>query len=112
MAGRGSFIESFPLFGYDLHDYDELFTEKLQMLMQINETEILSWKGRHRAAVDNLGVYPRPYQAQLPIWIAVGATPSSAARAGRLNLPLTIAILFGQPTHFLPLVKHYRESAE
>jgi probable LLM family oxidoreductase len=112
MAGRGSFIESFPLFGYDLNDYDELFTEKLDMLLQINKSETISWKGMHRAPVNNIGVYPRPYQAQLPIWIAVGGTPASVVRAGSLNLPLTIAILGGQPAHFLPLIKMYRESAE
>jgi probable LLM family oxidoreductase len=111
MAGRGSFIESFPLFGYDLDDYDELFIEKLDLLMQINSRERVSWKGQHRASITDLGVYPRPYQAQLPIWLAVGGTPASVVRAGSLGLPLTIAILGGQPAHFLPLVKLYRESA-
>src|SRR6476660_2923501 len=100
MAGRGSFIESFPLFGYDLDDYDELFTEKLGMLMQINNSESITWKGKHRAPVNGLGVYPRPYQQQLPIWIAVGGTPASVARTGSLNLPLIIAILGGSPAHF------------
>lgn len=111
MAGRGSFIESFPLFGYNLDDYNELFTEKLDLLMKINAAEIVSWKGMHREPVEHLGVYPRPYQGQLPIWIAVGGTPTSVARAGGLGLPLTIAILGGQPAHFLPLVKLYRDSA-
>ncbi len=111
MAGRGSFIESFPLFGYNLDDYNELFTEKLDLLMKINAAEIVSWKGMHRQPVEHLGVYPRPYQGQLPIWIAVGGTPTSVARAGGLGLPLTIAILGGQPAHFLPLVKLYRDSA-
>lgn len=112
MVGRGSFIESFPLFGYDLDDYNELFAEKLQLLLQINSSEAVSWPGGHRAAISGLGVYPRPYQQQLPIWLAVGGTPASVVRAGSLNLPLTIAILGGQPVHFLPLVKLYRESAD
>ena len=111
MAGRGSFIESFPLFGYDLDDYDDLFKEKLALLMEINNKEMVSWQGQHRAPLQNAGVYPRPYQQQLPIWLAVGGTPSSVVRAGTLNLPLTIAILGGQPAHFLPLIRLYRESA-
>lgn len=112
MAGRGSFIESFPLFGYDLDDYNELFSEKLELLLKINNDEIVSWQGMHRASIEGLGVYPRPYQAKLPIWIAVGGTPASVVRAGNLNLPLTIAILGGSPAHFLPLVNLYRESAK
>ncbi len=112
MAGRGSFIESFPLFGYDLDDYDELFTEKLELLLQINSNELVSWRGHHRASIGGLGVYPRPYQSRLPIWLAVGGTPASVVRAGSLNLPLTIAILGGSPAHFLPLVELYRKSAE
>jgi probable LLM family oxidoreductase len=111
MAGRGSFIESFPLFGYDLNDYDELFIEKLDLLLNINQHEIVSWKGTHRAAIDNLGVYPRPLQPQLPIWIAVGGTPSSVVRAGSLNLPLTIAILGGSPVQFVQLTNLYRNAA-
>ena len=111
MAGRGSFIESFPLFGYDLDDYDELFTEKLDLLMKINSAEVISWRGKHRAPVINLGVYPRPYQQQLPIWLAVGGTPASVVRAGSLGLPLTIAILGGQPAQFQSLVRLYRSSA-
>lgn len=111
MAGRGSFIESFPLFGYDLDDYDELFTEKLDLLLKINSEEIITWKGKHRAPISGLGVYPRPYQEQLPVWLAVGGTPASVMRAGRMNLPLTIAILGGQPPQFVPLVKQYRDSA-
>src|SRR6202453_3377155 len=103
MAGRGSFIESFPLFGYDLDDYNELFSEKLDLLLKINSSEIVSWEGIHRAPIHQLGVYPRPYQQQLPIWIAVGGTPASVVRAGSKNLPLVIAILGGQPAHFLPL---------
>lgn len=112
MAGRGSFIESFPLFGYDLNDYDDLFEEKLDMLLQINEQEKLTWKGKLRAPINNKGVYPRPYQNKLPIWIAVGGTPASVVRAGKLNLPLTIAILGGDPAQFVPLVNLYRRSAQ
>ena len=112
MAGRGSFIESFPLFGYELDDYNELFIEKLDLLLQINQQEIVNWQGKHRAAIHKLGVYPRPYQAQLPIWIAVGGTPASAVRAGSLNLPLVIAILGGDPAQFKPLVQLYRNAAQ
>jgi len=111
MAGRGSFIESFPLFGYDLHDYDTLFTEKLDLLLQINKNEFVSWKGRHRAAIDARGVYPRPIQEALPIWLGVGGTPASAVRAGKLNLPMAIAILGGTPEQFVPFVNLYRKSA-
>ena len=112
MAGRGSFIESFPLFGYDLDDYDELFTEKLDLLLRINENEMVSWRGTHRAGLENAGIYPRPYQQKIPVWIAVGGTPASVVRAGSLNLPLTIAILGGSPMHFTQLVELYRTSAQ
>lgn len=112
MAGRGSFIESFPLFGYDLNDYHELFVEKLELLMRINDGEHVSWDGQFRAGINGLGVYPRPLQDKLPIWIAVGGTPQSAVRAGKLNLPMTIAILGGKPSQFLPFVELYRESAK
>jgi probable LLM family oxidoreductase len=112
MAGRGSFIESFPLFGYNLNDYDELFIEKLDLLLNINQHEIVSWKGTHRAPINNLGVYPRPLKQQLPIWIAVGGTPASIIRAGSLNLPLTIAILGGSPVHFTQLTNLYRRAAK
>jgi len=112
MAGRGSFIESFPLFGYDLNDYDELFIEKLDLLLNINEHERVSWKGTHRAAIDKLGVYPRPLQKKLPVWIAVGGTPASVVRAGSLNLPLTLAILGGNPVHFTQLTDLYRNAAK
>jgi alkanesulfonate monooxygenase SsuD/methylene tetrahydromethanopterin reductase-like flavin-dependent oxidoreductase (luciferase family) len=81
MAGRGSFIESFPLFGYDLKNYDTLFSEKLELLMQLNKSERVTWKGRHRASIDNRGVYPRPYQKELPLWVAIGGTPESVVRA-------------------------------
>lgn len=112
MAGRGSFIESFPLFGYDLEDYDELFVEKLDLLMTINRQEKVTWTGKHRASLNGLGVYPRPYQEQLPIWIAVGGTPASAMRAGAMNLPLTLAILGTPPTHFVQLINIYRDVAK
>ncbi len=112
IAGRGSFIESFPLFGFDLDDYDELFTEKLEMFLQINKQEVLNWKGQFRPPVINQGIYPRPIQEQIPVWIGVGGTPASARRAGRLNLPMIIAILGSAPKHFVSFVELYRESAE
>lgn len=112
MVGRGSFIESFPLFGYDLDDYDTLFSEKLELLMQINGKEVVSWKGKHRPSINNLGVYPRPYQPEIPIWIAVGGTPSSAVRAGTLGLPMALAIIGGLPERFVPFINLYRDSAK
>jgi probable LLM family oxidoreductase len=113
MAGRGSFIESFPLFGYDLNDYDALFAEKLRLLMELNASERITWPGgRHTPAIEDRGVYPRPYQKKLPIWIAVGGTPQSAARAGLLNLPLALAIIGGEPARFAPLFDLYRQAAE
>jgi len=112
MAGRGSFIESFPLFGCDLDDYDDIFIEKLQLLMALNESERISWPGsKHVQTIDNRGVYPRPFQDTLPIWIAAGGTPSSVARAGALGLPLALAIIGGQPARFAPLFDLYRNSA-
>ena len=102
MAGRGSFIESFPLFGYDLHDYDTLFEEKLELLLQIRASERVSWRGGHRATIDDRGVYPRPGQDPLPVWIAVGGTPESAVRAGTLGLPMALAIIGGMPERFAP----------
>lgn len=111
MAGRGSFIESFPLFGYDLEDYDVLFAEKLDMLLKIRAGEHLTWSGQTRAPVQGRGVYPRPLQDQLPVWIAVGGTPQSVARAGHLGLPLAIAIIGGEPRRFAPLFELYREQA-
>jgi probable LLM family oxidoreductase len=110
MAGRGSFVESFPLFGYDLDDYDELFAEKLELLLVIRDNTHVTWSGRHRAALDGAGVWPRPIQDPLPIWIAVGGTPQSVVRAGALGLPLTIAIIGGQPERFQPLVELYRRA--
>jgi alkanesulfonate monooxygenase SsuD/methylene tetrahydromethanopterin reductase-like flavin-dependent oxidoreductase (luciferase family) len=107
MAGRGSFIESFPLFGYDLEDYDELFTEKLDLLLQVNKYEKLTWTGRHRPSFTNLGVYPRPYQQAIPIWLAAGGTPASAVRAATLGLPLMLAIIGGMPQQFVPFINLY-----
>ena len=108
MAGRGSFIESFPLFGYNLQDYDELFSEKLQMLMQLNKTEIFSWKGKHTQTITGRGVYPRPYQEKLPIWIGVGGTPESVIRAAEYGLPMALAIIGGVPARFTPYVQLYQ----
>jgi probable LLM family oxidoreductase len=112
IAGRGSFIESFPLFGQDLNDYDELYAEKLGLLMQLNEQEIVTWQGKHRAAIAGKGVYPRPLQSKLPIWIGVGGTPASAARAGSLGLGLTIAILGGAPAQYVTFADIYRRAAQ
>ncbi len=112
MAGRGSFVESFPLFGYDLDDYDELFAEKLELLLAIRESVRVTWSGRHRAPLDDIGVYPRPVQDPLPVWIAVGGTPHSLIRAGRLGLPLALAIIGGAPERFAPLVQLYREALD
>jgi len=112
IAGRGSFIESFPLFGYNLKDYDELFTEKLDLLLKINKNEVLSWKGKHRASFENRGVYPRPHQQSIPIWLAAGGTPASAVRAATLGLPLMLAIIGGMPEQFVPFVNLYRETAK
>ena len=109
MAGRGSFIESFPLFGYDLNDYDALFSEKLDMLVQINKNEHLHWKGAHTGSVKNRGVYPRPLQKKLPLWVAVGGTPESVIRAAEYGLPMALAIIGGQPARFAPLIKLYKE---
>lgn len=112
MAGRGSFIESFPLFGYDLRDYDDLFTEKLALLLEIRRAEYVTWSGKHRPPLTGQGVYPRPVQDPLPVWIAVGGTPESAARAGRLGLPLALGIIGGLPERFAGLVDLYRRAAE
>jgi probable LLM family oxidoreductase len=111
MAGRGSFVESFPLFGYDLDDYDELYGEKLELLLAIRDNERVSWSGRLRPPLTDAGVYPRPVQDPLPIWVAVGGTPQSVVRAGVLGLPLTVAIIGGQPERFAPLVALYRRAA-
>jgi len=112
MAGRGSFIESFPLFGYDLNEYDELFSEKLEMLIKLNESEKISWKGKHTQTINNLGVYPRPFQNKLPIWIAIGGTPESVVRAAEFGLPMMLAIIGGMPARFAPFIKLYRDVFE
>ncbi len=109
VAGRGSFIEAFPLFGFELEDYDELFTEKLDLLLNIREHEHVWWSGKHRAALTGQGIYPRPVQNPLPIWLGVGGTPESFARAGTLGLPLMVAIIGGETHRFRPLVDVYRE---
>lgn len=111
MAGRGSFIESFPLFGYDLDDYDELFSEKLDLLLQLNQSSKFSWRGKHRPSINNLGVYPRPYQDSIPVWLAAGGTPASAVRAATLGLPLMLAIIGGRPEQFVPFINLYKETA-
>lgn len=110
MAGRGSFIESFPLFGYELEDYDELFIEKLKMLVTINESEKITWRGKHTQSIQGLGVYPRPYNEKLAIWIAAGGTPQSVIRAAEYGLPLTIAIIGGMPARFAPLTDLYKQA--
>ncbi len=112
MAGRGSFIESFPLFGYDLADYDELFSEKLELLLKLREHERVTWSGKHRAPIDDRPVYPRPAQDPLPVWVAVGGTPHSVIRAATLGLPMALAIIGGAPERFKPMVDLYREAAE
>ena len=112
MAGRGSFIESFPLFGYDLDDYDKLFDEKLQLLMALRDSEVVNWSGETRASIPGLPVYPRPVQDPLPLWIAVGGTPNSVARAAYFGLPLALAIIGGEPRRFAPLFDLYRKTAE
>ena len=111
MAGRGSFLESFPLFGYDLADYDELFAEKLELLLRLRQEEHVTWSGKHRASLNGLGVYPRPLQNPLPVWVAVGGSPESAIRAGSLGLPMALAIIGGLPERFVPFVELHREAA-
>src|SRR3984885_2719308 len=110
VAGRGSFIESFPLFGLRLEDYDSLFTEKLDLLLKLRENTHVHWSGKHRAPLTGQAVYPRPLQNPLPIWIGVGGTPESFARAGMLGLPLMVAIIGGEPKRFRPLIDLYREA--
>lgn len=112
MVGRGSFTESFPLFGYSLQNYDELFAEKLELLLELRENEQVSWEGTHRASIDGRGVYPRPVQDRLPVWVAVGGTPQSAYRAGRLGLPMALGIIGGQPAQFKGLADLHRKGAE
>ncbi|GAA4336867.1 LLM class flavin-dependent oxidoreductase [Flaviaesturariibacter amylovorans] len=112
MAGRGSFIESFPLFGYDLDLYDALFSEKLDLLLEIRKQTMVSWKGTHAQTIRERGVWPRPVQRPLPVWIAVGGTPESIVRAGEYGLPLALAIIGGQPAQFAPHIRLYKEVYE
>ena len=110
VAGRGSFVEAYPLFGLDLEDYDSLFQEKLKLLLKIRAETPITWSGRHRAALDHQGIFPRPLQSELPIWLGVGGTPASFARAGELGLPLMVAIIGGEPHRFRPLINLYRQA--
>ena len=111
MAGRGSFIESFPLFGYDLDDYDELFAEKLELLLAVRGQTEVTWDGRLRPPIDGRGVYPRPLQDPLPVWVAVGGSPESAIRTGRLGLPMALAIIGGEPARFKPFAEMHAGAA-
>jgi probable LLM family oxidoreductase len=110
MAGRGSFTESFPLFGYDLGDYDDLFAEKIDLLLKLRDHERVTWRGAHRAPLDDQPVYPRPVQDRLPVWLAVGGNPQSVVRAGFLGLPLALAIIGGEPERFAPLAELHRKA--
>jgi probable LLM family oxidoreductase len=112
VVGRGSFIEAFPLFGLKLEDYDDLFAEKLDLLLTLRENTHVTWSGRHRPALTEQGVYPRPLQNPLPIWLGVGGTPQSFIRAGALGLPLMVAIIGGEPHRFRPLIDLYREAGK
>ena len=112
VAGRGSFIESYPLFGLQLEDYDSLFAEKLQLLLTIRDTPRVHWSGRHRAPLTGQAIYPRPLQSPLPIWVGVGGTPASFVRAGTLGLPLMVAIIGGEHRRFRPLVDLYRDAGK
>lgn len=111
MVGRGSFIESFPLFGYDLRDYDSLFAEKLGLLLKLRASERITWSGKHRPPLNDLPIYPRPLQNPLPIWVAVGGTATSAARTGALGLPMALAIIGGMPERFASIANLHRQSA-
>src|ERR1700756_5355602 len=110
VAGRDSSIEAFPLFGFDLDDYDSLFSEKLELLLKIRENTRVHWTGKHRAPLTGQAVYPRPLQNPLPVWVGVGGTPESFVRAGKLGLPLMVAIIGGEPKRFRPLIDLYREA--
>ena len=110
LVGRGSFVESFPLFGYSLSDYDALFTEKLELLLAIRDNEKVTWEGNFRAPLRDQAVYPRSLQDPLPVWVGVGGTPASMVRAGKLGLPVALAIIGGEPARFRPLVDLYRRS--
>ena len=112
IVGRGSFIDAFPLFGYRLEDYDDLFAEKLDLLLKIRDNEHVQWSGKFRPALTGQGVYPRPVQNPLPIWLGVGGTPESFVRAGALGLPLMVAIIGGEPRRFRPLIDLYRQTGK
>lgn len=112
VVGRGSFTEAFPLFGYNLNDYDELFIEKLELLLQIKQKEVISWSGKYRAPLHEQAIYPRPYQGDLPVWLGVGGTPASFARAGSLGIPLMVAVIGGETHRFRPLIDLYREAGK
>jgi alkanesulfonate monooxygenase SsuD/methylene tetrahydromethanopterin reductase-like flavin-dependent oxidoreductase (luciferase family) len=112
VVGRGSFIEAFPLFGLRLNDYDSFFSEKLELLLKVRENEHVHWSGKHRPALTGQGIYPRPFQEPLPVWIGVGGTPESFARTGLLGLPLMVAIIGGQTPTFKPLIDLYREAGK
>jgi probable LLM family oxidoreductase len=112
VVGRGSFTESYPLFGLNLADYDELFSEKLDLLLQIRANEVVNWSGRFRPALKNQAIYPRPLQEELPIWLGVGGTPASFARAGTLGLPLMVAVIGGETHRFRPLIDLYKKAGE
>ena len=112
VAGRGSFIDAYPLFGLDLNDYDELFIEKLELLLQIRDQETVTWKGRFRPALQNQAIYPRPHQNPFPIWLGVGGTRQSFIRAGMLGLPLMVAIIGGETHRFRPLIDLYRQAGQ
>lgn len=112
VVGRGSFTEAFPLFGFDLNDYDELFAEKLALFLQLIKHEKVSWNGKFRAALSNQTIYPRPYQQQLPVWLGVGGTPESFVRAGALGLPLMVAVIGGETHRFRPLIDLYKRAGK
>ncbi|MAT45651.1 MAG: LLM class flavin-dependent oxidoreductase [Anaerolineaceae bacterium] len=112
VVGRGSFTESFPLFGLNLHDYDELFSEKLELLLKIRQNEIITWSGKFRPPLNNQAIYPRPLQNPFPIWLGVGGTPASFVRAGTLGLPLMVAVIGGETHRFRPLIDLYREAGQ
>ena len=112
VVGRGSFTEAFPLFGLNFQDYDALFAEKLELLLQLNEQEVVTWRGRFRPALQEQAIYPRPMQAKLPIWLGVGGTPASFVRAGSLGLPLMVAVIGGETHRFRPLIDLYREAGD
>ncbi len=112
VVGRGSFTESFPLFGLDFHDYDALFSEKLELLLTIRKQEVVNWSGKFRPALKNQSIYPRPFQSQIPIWVGVGGTPESFIRAGSLGLPLMVAVIGGETHRFRPLIDLYKEAGK